>query len=133
MTYILAIETSCDDTGAAVYDTTDGLLAHRLHSQIAVHADYGGVVPELAARALQRAAIGTEHRVLTGEHGEEACTAAWELLAEGLVAIVASDAPRRLHPRQEPLPRFPSAAPRRRLLPRSSARSSGAALPVLAP
>jgi N6-L-threonylcarbamoyladenine synthase len=47
---VLGIETSCDDTGAAVYDTDAGLLAHRLYSQIAVHQEYGGVVPELAAR-----------------------------------------------------------------------------------
>jgi len=47
---VLGIETSCDDTGAAVYDSGRGLLAHRLFSQIEVHADYGGVVPELAAR-----------------------------------------------------------------------------------
>ncbi len=47
---ILGIETSCDDTGAAIYDSEERLLAHRLHSQIALHGDYGGVVPELAAR-----------------------------------------------------------------------------------
>lgn len=47
---ILGIETSCDETGVAVYDTARGLLAHRLYSQIAVHAEYGGVVPELASR-----------------------------------------------------------------------------------
>ena len=47
---ILGIETSCDDTGVAVYDTQRGLLAHKLHSQIETHAPYGGVVPELAAR-----------------------------------------------------------------------------------
>ncbi len=46
----LGIETSCDDTGAAVYDTEQGLLVHRLASQIALHREYGGVVPELAAR-----------------------------------------------------------------------------------
>ena len=47
---ILGIETSCDDTGVAVYDTEHGLLAHKLYSQIKLHAPYGGVVPELAAR-----------------------------------------------------------------------------------
>jgi N6-L-threonylcarbamoyladenine synthase len=47
---ILGIETSCDDTGVAVYDSDRGLLAHRLYSQTALHADYGGVVPELASR-----------------------------------------------------------------------------------
>ncbi|MDH3281786.1 MAG: tRNA (adenosine(37)-N6)-threonylcarbamoyltransferase complex transferase subunit TsaD [Gammaproteobacteria bacterium] len=47
---VLGIETSCDDTAAAVYDDRLGLLAHRLFSQIDVHQDYGGIVPELAAR-----------------------------------------------------------------------------------
>lgn len=47
---ILGIETSCDETGIAIYDEEKGILAHRLYSQIAVHADYGGVVPELASR-----------------------------------------------------------------------------------
>jgi N6-L-threonylcarbamoyladenine synthase len=47
---VLGIESSCDETGLAVYDSDRGLLAHVLHSQIAVHAEYGGVVPELASR-----------------------------------------------------------------------------------
>lgn len=47
---VLGIETSCDETGIAVYDSGRGLLAHRLHSQVALHRDYGGVVPELASR-----------------------------------------------------------------------------------
>ena len=47
---VLGIETSCDETGVAVYDTDRGLLAHRLHSQVDLHARYGGVVPELASR-----------------------------------------------------------------------------------
>ncbi len=47
---VLGIETSCDDTGAAIFDTDHGLLVHRLASQIDLHQDYGGVVPELAAR-----------------------------------------------------------------------------------
>lgn len=47
---VLGIETSCDETGVAVYDSRQGLLAHRLYSQIELHADYGGVVPELASR-----------------------------------------------------------------------------------
>lgn len=47
---VLGIETSCDETGVAIYDTDKGLLAHRLFSQIAMHAEYGGVVPELASR-----------------------------------------------------------------------------------
>ncbi len=47
---VLGIETSCDETGVAVFDTRAGLLAHALHSQAALHRDYGGVVPELASR-----------------------------------------------------------------------------------
>ncbi|NMM41173.1 tRNA (adenosine(37)-N6)-threonylcarbamoyltransferase complex transferase subunit TsaD [Pseudoalteromonas arctica] len=47
---ILGIESSCDETGIAIYDDERGLLAHQLYSQVKVHADYGGVVPELASR-----------------------------------------------------------------------------------
>ena len=47
---VLGIETSCDETGLAVFDSERGLLADVLHSQVAVHAEYGGVVPELASR-----------------------------------------------------------------------------------
>src|SRR5258705_9415125 len=47
---ILGIETSCDETGVAVYDGGRGLLAHALHSQVALHDAYGGVVPGLASR-----------------------------------------------------------------------------------
>ncbi|MEZ0239113.1 MAG: tRNA (adenosine(37)-N6)-threonylcarbamoyltransferase complex transferase subunit TsaD [Methylophilaceae bacterium] len=47
---VLGIETSCDETGIALYHTEKGLLAHALHSQIKMHAEYGGVVPELASR-----------------------------------------------------------------------------------
>jgi tRNA N6-adenosine threonylcarbamoyltransferase len=47
---VLGIETSCDETGLAVYDSERGLLAHALHTQAAMHGAYGGVVPELASR-----------------------------------------------------------------------------------
>ncbi len=47
---VLGIETSCDETGVALYDTEAGLLEQRLHSQVELHARYGGVVPELASR-----------------------------------------------------------------------------------
>ena len=47
---VLGIESSCDETGLALYDTERGLLAHALHSQVEMHAEYGGVVPELASR-----------------------------------------------------------------------------------
>ena len=53
---VLGIESSCDETGVALYDTAHGLLAHALHSQVAMHAEFGGVVPELASRDhIQRA------------------------------------------------------------------------------
>jgi N6-L-threonylcarbamoyladenine synthase len=47
---VLGIETSCDETGVALYDTENGLLAEALHSQVDLHAVYGGVVPEIASR-----------------------------------------------------------------------------------
>jgi N6-L-threonylcarbamoyladenine synthase len=46
----LGIESSCDETGIALYDSERGLLAHAVHSQVAMHEEYGGVVPELASR-----------------------------------------------------------------------------------
>ncbi|WP_434112692.1 tRNA (adenosine(37)-N6)-threonylcarbamoyltransferase complex transferase subunit TsaD [Paraburkholderia caffeinilytica] len=54
---VLGIESSCDETGLALYDTERGLLAHALHSQIAMHREYGGVVPELASRDHIRRAL----------------------------------------------------------------------------
>ena len=47
---VLGLETSCDETGIAIYDTDKGLLTHKIYTQIAQHAEYGGVVPELASR-----------------------------------------------------------------------------------
>ena len=47
---VLGIESSCDETGVALYDSEAGLLSHALHSQVAMHGEYGGVVPELASR-----------------------------------------------------------------------------------
>ncbi|MFT5484034.1 MAG: N6-L-threonylcarbamoyladenine synthase [Halieaceae bacterium] len=47
---VLGIETSCDETGVALYDTEKGLIADRLYSQVELHVEYGGVVPELASR-----------------------------------------------------------------------------------
>jgi N6-L-threonylcarbamoyladenine synthase len=61
---ILGIETSCDETGLAVYDTDRGLLAHALHSQIEMHRAYGGVVPELASRDHIRRVLPLAKRVL---------------------------------------------------------------------
>ncbi|RLA03770.1 MAG: tRNA (adenosine(37)-N6)-threonylcarbamoyltransferase complex transferase subunit TsaD, partial [Gammaproteobacteria bacterium] len=47
---IMGIESSCDETGVAIYDDSKGIIADVLHSQVEVHAPYGGVVPELASR-----------------------------------------------------------------------------------
>jgi N6-L-threonylcarbamoyladenine synthase len=61
---VLGIETSCDETGVAVYDTQRGLLAHALHSQVAMHEAYGGVVPELASRDHVRRVVPLAQKVL---------------------------------------------------------------------
>lgn len=61
---VLGIETSCDETGLAVYDTARGLLAHSLHSQVSLHEAYGGVVPELASRDHIRRVLPLTERVL---------------------------------------------------------------------
>ena len=61
---IIGIETSCDETGVAVYDSDAGLLAHALYSQVELHADYGGVVPELASRDHVRKLLPLLHEVL---------------------------------------------------------------------
>jgi N6-L-threonylcarbamoyladenine synthase len=78
---ILGIETSCDETAAAIYCGQRGLLAHTLHSQVKLHAEYGGVVPELASRdhvrrinALVRASLA-EAGVVAGDLGGVAYTA----------------------------------------------------------
>src|SRR5689334_11429759 len=69
---VLGIETSCDETGVALYEIADGtdspargLLAHGLHSQVAMHADYGGVVPELASRDHIRRVLPLVHHILS--------------------------------------------------------------------
>ena len=61
---ILGIESSCDETGVALYDSEQGLLSQALHSQVALHADYGGVVPELASRDHVRKITPLTQRVL---------------------------------------------------------------------
>ena len=61
---VLGIETSCDETGVALYDSKKGLLGHRLYSQIAVHSEYGGVVPELASRDHVRKTLPLIHELL---------------------------------------------------------------------
>ena len=61
---ILGIESSCDETGVALYESEHGLLSQALHSQVSLHADYGGVVPELASRDHVRKISPLTHRVL---------------------------------------------------------------------
>ncbi len=61
---VLGIESSCDETGLAVYDSETGLRAHVLHSQVEVHAEYGGVVPELASRDHIRYLLPLAQKVL---------------------------------------------------------------------
>jgi N6-L-threonylcarbamoyladenine synthase len=61
---VLGVESSCDETGIALYDTARGLLAHALHSQVAMHDDYGGVVPELASRDHIRRMLPLTRKVL---------------------------------------------------------------------
>jgi len=62
---VLGVESSCDETGLALYDTQHGLLAHALYSQVAMHEEYGGVVPELASRDHIRRAIPLLEQVLS--------------------------------------------------------------------
>jgi N6-L-threonylcarbamoyladenine synthase len=68
---VLGIETSCDETAAAIYEDGRGLLAHALHSQVDIHVDYGGVVPELASRDHIRKLLPLVSEVL-GRAGLEA-------------------------------------------------------------
>jgi N6-L-threonylcarbamoyladenine synthase len=69
---VLGVESSCDETGIALYDSTRGLLAHALYSQIAMHNEYGGVVPELASRDHIRRVLPLTRQVLR----ESGCTLA---------------------------------------------------------
>lgn len=70
---VLGIETSCDETGVAIFDTQQGILAEALYSQVAVHAEYGGVVPELASRDHIRKLVPLMREVFAKaglEHGD---------------------------------------------------------------
>src|SRR3569833_1801578 len=62
---VIGIETSCDETGVALYDGERGLIAHALYSQVALHQEYGGVVPELASRDHIRKTLLLLDQVLT--------------------------------------------------------------------
>ena len=69
---VLGIESSCDETGIAIYDDQQGILSHQLYSQVKLHADYGGVVPELASRDHVRKTLPLIQAALA----ESGCTAA---------------------------------------------------------
>ena len=84
---ILGIETSCDETGVAVYATDRGLLAHRLHSQVDLHARYGGVVPEIASRDHVRRLLPLVSETLT-EAGIERPDAVAYTAGPGLVGAL---------------------------------------------
>ena len=93
---VLGIETSCDETGVAIYDARRGLLAHRLYSQAEQHAEFGGVVPELASRDHLRRLAALVDKTL-GDAGLEksdlsgiACTAGPGLIGALLSGLVFS-------------------------------------------
>lgn len=73
---VLGIESSCDETGVAIYDDKDGLIAHSLHTQIAMHAEYGGVVPELASRDHIKRVIPLVNKVLKDSNTKKSDLAA---------------------------------------------------------
>jgi N6-L-threonylcarbamoyladenine synthase len=89
--YVLGIESSCDETAVAVYHSSRGLIAHTLYSQVATHAEYGGVVPELASRDHIRKLVPLIKTVLNdaklqaGEIGGIAYTAGPGLMGSLLV------------------------------------------------
>lgn len=84
---VLGIETSCDETGVALYDTGRGLVAHALHSQVDLHAVYGGVVPEIASRDHVRMLLPLIQRVMS-EAGIEKPDAIAYTAGPGLVGAL---------------------------------------------
>jgi N6-L-threonylcarbamoyladenine synthase len=84
---ILGIETSCDETGVALYSTEAGLLAEALHSQVDLHAVYGGVVPEIASRDHIRRLLPLTRQVLA-EAGVERPDVVAHTAGPGLVGAL---------------------------------------------
>src|SRR5210317_1955296 len=84
---VLGIETSCDETGVALYSTERGLLADALHSQVDLHAVYGGVVPEIASRDHVRRLLPLIRKVLS-EAGVERPDAIAYTAGPGLVGAL---------------------------------------------
>ena len=85
---VLGIETSCDETGIAVYDSQQGLLAHTVYSQIALHAPYGGVVPELASRDHVRKLLPLLREVLADSGGAAAINGVAYTAGPGLIGAL---------------------------------------------
>ncbi|HSN17907.1 MAG TPA: tRNA (adenosine(37)-N6)-threonylcarbamoyltransferase complex transferase subunit TsaD [Gammaproteobacteria bacterium] len=85
---VLGIETSCDETGVAVYDTSRGLLAHALYSQIRLHAEYGGVVPELASRDHVQKLLPMVQKVVAEAGGPEGLDGVVYTAGPGLVGAL---------------------------------------------
>ena len=85
---VLGIETSCDETGVAVYDSEQGLLGHTLYSQVALHADYGGVVPELASRDHVRKLPPLIDRLLTQTQSHKQIDAVAYTSGPGLIGAL---------------------------------------------
>lgn len=85
---VLGIESSCDETGVAVYDSEQGLLGHRLYSQVKLHADYGGVVPELASRDHVRKLVPLVDDVLRQTQSNEKIDAVCYTSGPGLIGAL---------------------------------------------
>lgn len=85
---VLGIETSCDETGVAVFDSESGLLGHELYSQVAVHAEYGGVVPELASRDHIRKLIPLVDDILSSTKSRGAIDAIAYTAGPGLIGAL---------------------------------------------
>jgi N6-L-threonylcarbamoyladenine synthase len=85
---VLGIETSCDETAAAVYDGDRGLLAHELYSQVDLHARYGGVVPELASRDHLRKLLPLIEKTVAASGGRAALDGIAYTSGPGLVGAL---------------------------------------------
>ena len=85
---VLGIETSCDETAAAVYDGAAGLLADEIYSQVDLHAHYGGVVPELAARDHLRKLLPLIEKTVQASGGREAVDGIAYTSGPGLVGAL---------------------------------------------
>lgn len=85
---VLGIETSCDETGVAVYDSEQGLLGHDLYSQIKLHSEYGGVVPELASRDHIRKLIPMVDSLLERTDSKSAISAVAYTSGPGLIGAL---------------------------------------------